>query len=74
MNVQSTVPCPDCGSPIPIDCQLLLSGTRFQCPSPSCGVAISLAQEDRGVVSKAVTEFEALQQHALNSAQQDRAI
>ena len=68
MSVQSTVPCPDCGSGIPIDSQLLLSGAHFKCPSASCAVSISLAQQDVETVSKAINEFEAIKQQALHIA------
>ncbi|MCK0536879.1 hypothetical protein [Alcanivorax quisquiliarum] len=56
--MQTQIGCPDCGTTIPIDTKLLLSGQRFMCSR--CALSISLASESHALVQDAVRGFDRL--------------
>ncbi|MCC2616114.1 hypothetical protein LJ739_07675 [Aestuariibacter halophilus] len=68
MNIQTQIPCPDCGTPIPVDGAMLLTGTRFSCPNPQCHCAIALNSNDRQVVANAFEQFSYLRERAQHMA------
>lgn len=53
---EQSIPCPVCKTGIPFDTRQLLQGVRFSCPS--CGSAIGLADESKGVVQKTLDAFD----------------
>ena len=65
MSVQSVIPCPDCGSNIHIDSQLLLAGQSFSCVNPSCTASIAIQPSQIATVSEAVDKFEKLKKDSL---------
>ncbi|TKD09806.1 hypothetical protein [Polyangium fumosum] len=54
----SQIPCPNCGTPIVIDANLLLAGKRFSCTG--CDATVALGAASIPTVSHAVDEFNAL--------------
>lgn len=73
MSIQSTIQCPDCGSPIVIDSILLLSGHNFKCSNSQCGVSISLSQDDHQKVADAFQQYESLKQESINIAKEGQS-
>ncbi|MEM7370222.1 MAG: hypothetical protein AAF587_16560 [Bacteroidota bacterium] len=39
-----TMPCPECGAPIPMSIEILLAGQAIHCPNPYCDVAMNVDQ------------------------------
>lgn len=70
MSVQSVIPCPDCGSNIHIDSNLLLAGQSFKCTNQSCTTSISIQPQEVPVVSEAIDKFENLKEDALTKGQE----
>ncbi|MGV6811319.1 MAG: hypothetical protein ACWA47_03665 [Brevirhabdus sp.] len=56
----SEIPCPDCGTMIPIDTRLLIEGMQFQCPNPKCRAEIALSQPSAGITEETMKKFEQL--------------
>ncbi len=56
--MQTQMGCPDCGTAIPLDTRLLLSGRSFICPQ--CHLSVALATGSRRQVQTAVQSFERL--------------
>ena len=48
------LPCPVCGTPIPLDVDLLLRGVSIKCSHAGCGASVGLAKASAPVLSKAV--------------------
>ncbi len=71
MSFQTKVPCPDCGTEIPIDSHLLLSGSSFKCPNEHCGVAISLDESSVSEVQSAFNRFEDLKETSIREANEN---
>ena len=63
----TTIPCPVCNTPIPIEVQSLLLGTKFSCPQ--CSALIGIQQESVDVAKNAIEKFEELKQ-TLNKKQE----
>ena len=57
--------CPDCGTKIPLDINLLLQGKSFPCPK--CSIEIQLQSNSVDTVKSAMSSFEALKSHPLKS-------
>ena len=74
MSFQSVVPCPDCGSDIHIDSNLLLSGSSFKCSNQHCGVAISLDESSLGEVKDAFEKFEELKEESIRGANENTSL
>jgi len=58
MTIQAEIPCPDCGNKVFVNTGLLLTGSRFSCSNPSCGVSVSLHKSSYQVAATAVEQFE----------------
>lgn len=69
MNFKTSVGCPDCGTPIEIESTLLLSGCKFNCANPTCNVAISLTDNDKGRVMRAFEQFAKVRSEAVEQAE-----
>jgi len=61
MNANSQykyMPCPECGAPIPMSMEILLSGMAIHCPSPFCKISLNV---DMKQSEKAIKEVQKLQ-------------
>ncbi|WP_115718184.1 hypothetical protein [Gallaecimonas mangrovi] len=56
--MKTAIPCPNCGTEIPIETDTLLKGSRFCCGH--CGASVGLCAGSRPVVSKALNAFDTL--------------
>jgi hypothetical protein len=52
------VPCPTCGTLIPIAVQGLLRLERFRCPAPRCGTTLRLDAGRSGAALTALREYQ----------------
>jgi transcription initiation factor IIE alpha subunit len=62
---QQSIPCPDCGTKIYFDAQMLLQGAQFTCTH--CGVTLGLAPESKEVVEQSLEKFGALKSELLKN-------
>lgn len=69
--MKTSINCPDCNAPIPVESTLLLAGQKFDCPNPHCGTSISLSPADTEKVATAINEFKNLKENALQQSRQN---
>lgn len=71
MSFQTSIQCPDCGSPVYIESTLLLSGQSFSCSNKDCDVSISLSASDMQKVSDTFDKYEGLKQQAVEQGAEE---
>ncbi|MEO1139020.1 MAG: hypothetical protein AAFW87_06150 [Pseudomonadota bacterium] len=67
MSMDTVIPCPDCGTPIPYRASMLLEGTAFVCPNPDCRASIAMAPESAATWTSAADAFETLKAKTLTA-------
>jgi len=56
----SEIPCPNCGTMIPLEMRLLAEGASFTCPNPECATEVALSRPSVGITAETMKKFEQL--------------
>ncbi len=62
---EQSISCPNCGTSIPFDVNILLQGLGFTCSG--CDASIKLARESKDTVATSMEEFNKIKRNSLKA-------
>lgn len=61
MKNDQYIPCPECGTKIPIDTMQLLKGDKLKCPNKNCNTMITLQRDNaKSIVENTLKKLDKL--------------